>query len=452
MSKRPNILLITADQLSAVALGCYGNPDVKTPNIDALAESGVRFVNGISNSPVCMAGRSVLLSGQHNRCCTGGIGNVHFPSGKKGSYPMPEYPGKGRLHLPEQTLPEVLQQNGYKTAVIGKWHIYTWPGVIGFDYSLIPRTHHVHSNQLYSENGGPEINPDGWSVEFETDRAAQYIKDSSEEPFFLYLNYSPPHPPINDCPEEYLKMYDPEKLTLRKNVENLNFPDDYQSRVYKYDYRYYELELPYTLGPEEYNVRQLYADYYGNTTWLDDNIGRIMQALKESGKQEDTIVVFTADHGDNLGSHNRSGKGLPYDESINIPMIYSCPGTIEAKVDEEQIAGLLDVAPTLLSMAGIDAPDHFFGTDVFNEDSEVGIVEIQPGHIAARTNRFTAQLRMDEGPKRIAFFDNQADPFQMKNLADTEEHKEEQDRLFALLENFHNEVAIMPQPDYGFKG
>lgn len=452
MSKKPNILLITSDQLQAAATGCYGNPDVLTPNIDKLAESGVRFVNGISNAPVCMAGRSVLLSGQHNRCCTGGESNVHFPSGKTGSYPMPEYPGKGRLHLTEQTLPEVLQENGYQTAVIGKWHIYTWPDVIGFDYYLIPRTHHVHSNQLYTENGGPEINPNGWSVEFETNRASQYIKESSDEPFFLYLNYSPPHPPVNDCPEKYLNMYEPEKITLRDNVEDPNFPDGYQARVYKYDYRYYELELPYTLQPMEYNVRQLYADYYANITWLDDNIGRVMQALKDRGKLENTIVVFTADHGDNLGSHNRSGKGLPYDESINIPMIYSCPGTIEQRVDEEQVAGLLDIAPSLLTMAGIPKPKHFLGTDVFNEQADTGIIEIFPGDMAARTTRFTAHLNLNNGPKRKAFFDNQEDPYQMDNLAGTEKHADEQNRLFDLLENFHSEVPIMPQPDYGFTG
>lgn len=134
MSRRPNILLITCDQLQAFATGCYGNPDVKTPHIDALAASGVRFVNGLTNAPVCMAARSVLLSGQYNRSCTSGIANVHYPSGKPGSYPMPEYPAPGRLHLPQQTLPEVLREGGYRTAAIGKWHIYAWPDAIGFDH------------------------------------------------------------------------------------------------------------------------------------------------------------------------------------------------------------------------------------------------------------------------------------------------------------------------------
>lgn len=452
MSEKPNIILITSDQLRASAIGAYGNSDVKTPNIDALAESGVRFENGISNAPVCMAVRSVLLSGQHNRSCTGGESNVHFPGGKTGSYPMPEYPGKGRLHLPDKTMPEILKDSGYRTATIGKWHIYVWPDIVGFDYYLIPRSHHVHSNQLYTENGGPEINPGGWSVEFETDRASRYIENAStDEPFFLYLNYSPPHPPLHDCPEKYLDLYDPEKLTLRDNVdETSSFPDDYQAQTYKHDYRYYELELPYTLQNDKYNVRQLYADYYGNITWLDDNIGRLMKSLKESGKYENTIVIFTADHGDFLGSHELAGKGLPYDEAVCIPMIYSWPGMIPPATESFQTAGLIDVAPTILSLLNIPGPDHFYGKDVFNEKSEVSIIEIRPGDIAAKTARFTAYIDTNQSPETRAFFDNRKDPFQMKNLSGTEENKSEQERLFELLKKHHEEVPIMPKPDYGF--
>ena len=176
MKNRPNILLITCDQLQAAATGCYGNPDVQTPHIDALADSGIRFSHGISNAPVCMSARSVLLSGQYNRTCTGGMANVTYPAGKAGSYPMPEYPAPGRLHFPDATLPELLQAAGYQTAVIGKWHIYTWPDVIGFDHYVIPRTHHVHSAQHYVEDGKTEFVPAGWSIDFETERAIRYIK------------------------------------------------------------------------------------------------------------------------------------------------------------------------------------------------------------------------------------------------------------------------------------
>jgi len=453
MKKRPNILLITCDQFQAFATGCYGNPDVRTPNIDTLAESGVRFAHGMSNAPVCMAGRSVLLSGQYNRTCTGGVGNVNYSSGKIGSYPMPEYPAPGRLHFPDATLPELLKADGYRTAAMGKWHIYAWPNEIGFDHYVIPRTHHVHSAQCYVEDGGLEFVPDGWSVEFETRLACQYIADAAvDKPFFLYLNYSPPHPPVNDCPEEYLTMYDPASLTLRGNVDEQQAPlAEHDLRVYRWDYRYYELQLPYTLQPMEYSIRNLYADYYGNVTWLDANLGKVLKALEASGRREDTIVVFTADHGDNLGSHGLHGKGLPYDESLLVPMIYSRPGSLTARVDETNLAGLVDVVPTLLAAAGIDAPRHMAGTDVLNNTAEVGIAEIHPGDMAARTSRFTAHGSIGKENERWAFFDNVNDPFQLSNLVGKPAFVEEQDWLFGLLAAHHDRVPIMPAPDYGFR-
>jgi len=453
MKRKPNILLITCDQLQAFATGCHGNRDVMTPNIDALAQTGVRFHYGISNAPVCMAARSALLSGQYNRTCTGGVINVGYGQGKIGSYPMPEYPAPGRLHFPDATLPELLRADGYRTAVIGKWHVYTWPDVIGFDHYVIPRTHHVHSTQHYVEDGGEEFVPNGWSVEFETARAIDYLSNQKgEQPFFLYLNYSPPHPPINDCPEKYLRMYDPTSVTLRNNVDEANgFPSEHDLRVYRWDYRYYELQLPYTLKPMDYSVRDIYAAYYGNVTWMDDNLGRVLQALQDSGQRENTIVVFTADHGDNLGSHCRCGKGLPYDEALRVPMIYSHPGTLSPRIDETSVAGLIDVAPTLLSAAGIDTPGHMPGTDVLNGEVAVAMAEITPGDMVARTARFTAHMSMHGSPRRLAFFDNVEDPFQLRNLVNEPVFTEEKERLFALQEDYHGRVPVLPEPDYGFR-
>lgn len=132
-----------------------------------------------------MAGRSVILSGQHNRTCTRGIGNVAYAGGKKGSCPMPDYPARGRLHFSNATLPDILRQSGYRTAAIGKWHVYTWPDVIGFDQYVIPRTHHVHSTQHYVENGGQDFVPAGWSVEFETSRARQFIEAAPQDEALL---------------------------------------------------------------------------------------------------------------------------------------------------------------------------------------------------------------------------------------------------------------------------
>ncbi len=452
MTDRPNIILITADQLQAFALGCYGNPDVQTPHLDALAASGVRFEVGISNAPVCMAGRSSLISGQPNRVCTGGVSNVSYPCGKRGSYPMPEYPPPTRMHFPDPTLPEHLRTLGYTTAAIGKWHLYAWPDQVGFDHYVIPRTHHAHSAQPYVEDGGREFVPDGWSVEFETDRAVQYLDahGGGDEPFFLYLNYSPPHGPISDCPNRYAQMYDPASLTLRPNADEQAF-DDHTVRVYRWDYRYYELQLPYTMKPGDFSLRDIYAAYYGNVTWVDDQVGRLVAALESSGRLGDTLIVFTADHGDNLGSHGRHGKGLPYDESLRVPMIFSRPGTLEPRVEAGCTAGLTDLAPTVIAAAGGSAPPHMTGSDVLGGDQpEVQIVEVTPGDLALRSTRYSAHLRPDENPWRLAFYDNEADPYQTRNLAGRDAFAGEQDRLFGLLEAFDRDTPVTPQPDYGF--
>ena len=454
MTDLPNIILVTADQLQAFATGCYGNAEVQTPHIDALAASGIRFDLGISNAPVCMAARSCLLSGQYNRTCTGGVYNVHYPGGKVGSYPMPEYPPPDRLHIPNPCLPELLQDAGYHTAAIGKWHIYAWPDALGFDHYVIPRTHHAHSAQPYVENGGPEFVPDGWSVEYETKRAVDYIQQraGAEAPFFLYLNFSPPHPPISDAPERYLRMYDPLSLTLRDNVDEANaFPSEDDIRTYRWDYRFYELQLPYTRRPMAFSIRDIYAAYYGNVTWVDEQVGQVMAMLERAGLRENTLVVFTADHGDNLGSHGRCGKGLPYDESLRVPMIYSRPGTYPPAVVGDGVAGLVDIAPTLLAAAGIDPPSHMFGRDVLGDGpAPFQFIEIVPGDIALRSTRYTAHFNRRAATPVRSVFDNESDPSQMTNVYTTEDPQHSWRELFDPITDFDERTLQMPEPDYGF--
>ena len=189
MPDQPNIIVCMCDQLRAFEVGCYGNSVIRTPNIDALAACGARFETAVTNYPICMAARSVLISGQYNRTCTGGISNFHWRvENRERKNIIPEYPFPGRPHLPNPTLPEVLRNHGYYTAAIGKWHIHSWPHDVGFDYYLIPRVHHCHTGQSFTENGGPEFVAPGYSVDFEADRMETFLKDRAEnkDPFFLY--------------------------------------------------------------------------------------------------------------------------------------------------------------------------------------------------------------------------------------------------------------------------
>jgi arylsulfatase A-like enzyme len=179
-----------------------------------------------------------------------------------------------------------------------------------------------------------------------------------------------------------------------------------------------------------------------------------LDTVEESGQKDNTIIVFTADHGDNLGSHGRNGKGLPYEEALRIPMIYSYPEKLTSKVDGECIASLLDIAPTLLSNSGIEIPSHMAGKDVLHENLNHTICEIIPGNFLLRTDRFTIQASKSKNEDNLicrAFFDNQNDPYQMTNYNESEKFSNEINEGLSTLEAFHKNVSIMPKPDYRFK-
>jgi arylsulfatase A-like enzyme len=459
MSKRPNIILCTCDQLRAFEVGCYGNPVIRTPNVDRLASQGVRFETAVTNYPVCMAARSVLLSGQYNRTCTGGVSNFSYPA-REGGVNLPEYPYAGRPHLKDPTLAEILRSHGYRTSAIGKWHIHSWPPDVGFDEYLIPRVHHCHTGQCFTENGGPEFVPPGYSVDFEADRVERFLdgRRAAADPFLLYYNISVPHCPLADAPEAFRAMYQPEEVPLRANVD-LDRPlkdQDHWFKVYRHDFRYYNFHLPYTETlPPGYSLRHLIAEYYGMTTWMDVAVGRMLDALDRTGLSQDTIVVFTSDHGDNLGSHGLVQKGSPNEESIRIPLIVRWPasGTM-SRVIETHVASLVDVAPTLLSLAGIDVPAHLHGRDLAAlcrgdpSELEAGAFIETGGGVAIRTLQHMVYLPFagdghELAAKSAQFYDLIQDPYQQHNLAQGGDLRE-LERLDARLRQWNAEIPWMP--------
>jgi arylsulfatase A-like enzyme len=227
----------------------------------------------------------------------------------------------------------------------------------------------AHTAQLFTENGGQEFAPDGYSVDYECERVEELIgrRALADDPFFLFYNISPPHCPMSDGPEKYLSMYRPEDIPIRPNVD-LSTPladQDHWFKVYRWDYRYYNHHLPYTEDlPEDFTLQRVIAEYYGMTTWVDDAVGRMLAALEDNGLAEDTIVIFTSDHGDYLGSHGRVQKGDLHEESIRIPMLASWPGKLEPRAPSEQVMSLVDVMPTLLGLLGEGVPEHVHGRDL----------------------------------------------------------------------------------------
>jgi arylsulfatase A-like enzyme len=394
-ARRPNILFFFADQLRAQSLGCYGNQEVRTPNLDRLASQGLLFRNTLANSPVCCPARANMLTGKYTHA-NGMVANDL------------------RLRESETTSAEILSRAGYRTGFIGKWHLDggpRLPGFVppgprrqGFTFWAANECSHSHFRTQYFRDSPEPIPVERFEAEAWTDIAIDFLRDSRKEnqPFFLTIAPGPPHDPYG-APDSYMKLYDPDKLTMRPNWR-------------KADER--------TPGPKQI------AAYYAAITAVDDQVGRLMKTLEELGLAEDTIVMFTSDHGDMLGSHGRRLKRKPWEESIRIPGILRYPRRAKAGRQTDALFTQVDFAPTLLSLCGMDVPASMQGSDLApvvtgarSEGPDSAFFQIfgpyegdgtEDGWRGVRTRRYMyARFRS----KPWVLYDLEADPYEMKNLA-----------------------------------
>lgn len=463
--KKPNIVYCMCDELRWCEVGCYGHPTIRTPNLDRMAGQGTRFDVGISNAPICMPARSVLLSGQHARSCCGMFTNVGWPKGARfDDAGFPQWPTGPRNHLPDPTLPEILKQAGYDTMAVGKWHIEAWPDKIGFDHYLIPAHHHANSAQWYCRDGQPLFSPPGFGVDFEVEQVGEFLhsRQGQAQPFFLYYNLCPPHMPLLDAPQRYLTMYSREDAVIRGNVDLAKeLPRQTQQFLtYLWDYRYYRDKLPYTMNlpREDFDLVDLTALYMGLTTWVDDTVGRLLTHLQAAGLEENTIVVFTSDHGDNLGSWQHMGKGMWRDESARVPMIVRGPD-VQSKQVTDRVGSLVDWAPTFLDFAGVEKPAHMQGRSLravlqgkpVNPSENHVIIESQSQGLAVRGPRYllgvpwTDDTRRNIKPEASELFDMHEDPYSLRNLVHDPAHRELVVSMTQQVHAFHQHTAYMPK-------
>ena len=351
---KPNVILITVDQMRVYEMGCYGGagapPDKpNTPNIDALAGAGVRFDKAFSSNPVCTPARSSIISGQYGRSCIGTVHNAAEPASKRSVFP-------------EKTLAELLKDENYDTALVGKWHIHTAPEKLGFDSCVYPKFNHLNKNQDYNVEGERHI-IDGYAYDFELGQSRNHIEKKRGRPFFLYHNISLPHMPFFDVDDAFKYRYKRGETPLRQNVR----PGDDQKwfRIYMYDYLYYRyLGDRYLTMPENFGIEDLYAMYRGMVYAADYQVGKLMEYVENAGLKENTIIVFVSDHGDNMGSHGLYNKDCSYEESIRVPFVVSHPGRVRPAAVSDTAASLIDVAPTVLDMCGISVPKYMQGVSL----------------------------------------------------------------------------------------
>lgn len=427
---KPNVLIVIADQWRAQAFGFSGDPNAKTPNFDRLERESVNFTQAVSGMPVCSPTRASLLTGQ--RPLTHGIFLNDVP-----------------LATNAVTIAKVLKGEGYDTGCIGKWHVdgHGRSNFIprerrqGFDYWKVLECTHAYNNSPYYADGPEKLIWDGYDAIAQTRDAQKYLesKAKSEKPFLLWMAWGPPHNPYETAPAKYKAMFPPEKVQLRGNV-----PEAFQE-----------------------NARKELAGYYAHCVALDDCMGDLLGTLKSTGLADNTIVVFTSDHGDMLRSLGQQRKQRPYEESARVPMLFRLPKALG--IAPRRVEGTInteDVMPTLLSLCGVPIPKTVEGFDftgylrggmdpsgggaVIQCASPFGeFVRAQGGkeYRALRTARYTFARDLN-GPWLL--FDNQADPFQMTNLVGVAEHAALQARLDAQLKA---KLAVardefLPGPEY----
>lgn len=366
--ERKNIILIMTDQLRGDCLGCMGHPNVKTPYIDSLAARGTLFDRAYSACPTCIPARAALHTGMsqenHKR--------VGYQDGVPWNYPV--------------TLAGELAKAGYYTQCVGKMHVHPLRNLLGFhNVRLHDGYLHYYRNSYtpYYENqkiaddymhwlksvcgidaditdAGPECNswvarpwpyeemthPTNWV----TSQSIDFLRSRDRsKPFFLMASYLRPHPPL-DAPKVYFDLYNSMDLTLPALGD---WEDDEELK------RLGRIFDSYT-GPEDLELlRQMQVGYYACITHLDHQIGRLIQALIDDGCYEDSVILFTSDHGEELGDHHLFRKSMPYEGSCHIPMLISvpepygnnCKGQVSHSVVE-----LRDIVPTLLEIAGAPVP------------------------------------------------------------------------------------------------
>jgi arylsulfatase A-like enzyme len=406
--KRPNVLLVFSDQHRACDLGCYGNPKIISPTFDRFAAESVRLENCIATSPVCVPMRGTMLTGLHawkHLALTNDLSVDPSPP----------------------SLATALRGVGYRTGYIGKWHLGGIPRDkvipeeerLGFEHWRAAECTHQYDESYYDDNENRRHRFDGFETEGQTDLAIEFISDA--EPWALALSWGPPHAPYHIVPERFLKRFPPEEIDLRANVPQRvlqNFAQD--SWV------------------GEQQIREMVAGYYAQIAYIDEQFARLLAHLDELGIADDTIVIYTSDHGDMLGSHGVQKKQLPYDESIRVPFMIRWPGTIAPGVRSTPM-GLVDLPVTLASLVDEAASANLAQAD--GEDRSAWILGDEaedPNRAALIYNAVPCHQAEDRGETRgwygvatgthtyamwddgqpFCLYDNASDPLQTHNLVD----------------------------------
>jgi len=440
MAKQPNVIVFFTDQQRWDTSGLHGNPLDLTPNFDRMAQRGTHFSNAITCQPVCAPARACLQTGLY--ATEHGV----FRNG---------------LSLADDavTLADCFNDAGYDTGYIGKWHLAgkepngDWRLAVpkerrgGYAYwlgaDLTEFTSDAYNTVLFDGEGNPVKLP-GYRVDATADAAIRYIDDHKSNPFFLFLSFLEPH--------------------FQNHRDDYPAPDGYEER-------YRGKWIPPDLAALGGSTHQHIAGYYGMVKRLDEALGRLLDSLKSLDLLENTIVLFTADHGCHFKTRNDEYKRSCHDSSVHIPAAACGPG-FDGGGRIESMVSLLDFMPTLVDAANLKIPERISGRSVMpllreptadrsgvaREEAFIQMSEVQVGR-AIRTNRwkYSVSAPGKDGYKVMNsdsyveefLYDVQADPYELTNLIGLESHREVAERLrnrliFMMKEAGEEEPEIIP--------
>jgi iduronate 2-sulfatase len=434
-SQKLNVLYIVSDDLNN-SLGCYGHPQVKSPRIDELAKRGVRFDRAYCQFPLCNPSRSSFLTGLRPDQ-TGVLDNA-FVFRKK---------------IPEVvTLPQLFQKNGYFVARVGKLYHYGVPNQIGMDGLDDPPSWQKVINpkgrdkddedKIFSIDGKKSfggtlswLSADGTDEEQTDGKIAEaaigLLEQNKDQPFFLAVGFFRPHTPYV-APHKYFEMYPAEKVPLAKMPadDRKDIPDP---------------ALPVknpNYGLDEKTQREALQAYFASITFMDQQVGKLLDGLDRLKLRENTIIVFHSDHGYHLGEHGLWQKQSLFEESARVPLIISAPGMKTAGQASPRVAELVDVYPTLAGLCGLKAPENLAGKNLKTllanpqvASDKVAVTQVQRGGgqpakgktppaafkgYSVRNERYR-YTEWDGGERGAELYDHESDPQEITNLAEKPE-------------------------------
>ena len=453
-STRPNILWYCTDQQRFDTIGALGNSFVRTPSIDGLVKEGVAFTHAYCQSPICTPSRSSFMTGMYSS-------RVH--NTRNGNESFPHHP---------PVITRLIADSGYDCGMAGKFHLQssgyrTEPRIDdGFSYwrfSHAPRDDwkegHHYADWVRSRGGdlnalreSPErVPPEFHQTTWASECAIEFItRDRGNQPWLMNVNIYDPHPPFippkvyadqfhaQDMPGPYFRESD---LQHQAQLSSLDFQDE-------------------ILPPEEHDARQKQADYYAMIAQIDDQFARLLNCLEETDQRDNTIIIFTSDHGETLGDHGLMYKGCRFYEGlVRVPLIFSCPARLQSNLRSDALVELLDMTATLLDVTGVPAPDYLQGKSLLpimtgdsSPDSHREYVRCEyfdslDPHFTGgtgtygtmhRTRRYKLCVYHDKNLGEL--YDLQEDPWEFNNLWDSKDHQQIKHQL--ILDSFNAHVCL----------